>query len=536
MTWLVFTFVGFSQPSVFTKQDTIRGSITPQRAWWNLRFYDLHVDVQPKDSSISGFNTIYYEVMKKSEVLQIDLQQPMKITKVIQDDKPLKFTSEGSAHFIRLKKEQKPGKVNKLIIYFEGKPTVSTNPPWSGGFSWQKDEHGKDFIATTCQGIGASLWWPCKDHPADEPDDMNIHVSIPADLGLTAVSNGRLHQVSTQNGKTTFVWKVVNPINNYAVNINIGDYVNFTEQYQGEKGTLDCSYYVLRDHLPQAKGQFRQVPLMLEAFEHWFGPYPFYEDSYKLVEVPYLGMEHQSSVTYGNGFRNGYKQKDLSGTGWGFSFDFIIVHESGHEWFANSITNQDVADMWIHEGFTSYSESLFLEYHYGQQAGAEYVTGKRKNVKNDQPVIGKYDVNYDGSTDMYYKGENMLHTLRQLVNDDKKWRNMLRKMNVEFYHQTVTSRQIERFLSTETGINLQTFFDQYLRETQLPVFEYQVENGILKYRWKDCVKGFDMPLQVNIDGKELRLKPSADWQVYPTDQMVTKVIVDRDFYVTVTQL
>ena len=295
--------------------------------------------------------------------MQIDLQSPMKIKKVTQNGHSLKFNEKGNAHFIDLKMKQVLYDTNSIEIQFEGQPLVSKNPPWSGGFTWEKDENGKDFIATTCQGIGASIWWPCKDHPADEPDNMQIHVSIPTPLNLTAVSNGRLENVEKNAKWTTFHWKVKNPINNYGVNLNIGDYVNFSEVFEGEKGALDCQYYVLKNHLEQAKIQFKQAPMMLKAFEHWFGPYPFYEDSYKLVEVPYLGMEHQSSVTYGNGFENGYLGKDLSKTGWGLKFDFIIIHESGHEWFANNITNQDVADMWIHESFTSYAENLYVEYY-----------------------------------------------------------------------------------------------------------------------------------------------------------------------------
>jgi aminopeptidase N len=297
----------------------------------------------------------------------------------------------------------------------------------------------------------------------DEPDSMLISVNVPDNL--MDVSNGRLRSVEIKANKTkTYNWFVSNPISNYGVNINIGDYVHFSEVFKGEKGDLDCDYYVLKDNLEKAKEQFRQVPMMLKAFEHWFGPYPFYEDSYKLVEAPYLGMEHQSSVTYGNGFKNGYLGTDLSRTGWGLKFDFIIVHESGHEWFANSITYKDIADMWVHESFTNYSENLYVEYYYGKEAGSEYVIGSRRNIKNDRPVVGIYDVNYEGSGDMYYKGGNMLHTLRQIINDDEKWRGILRGMNGDFYHQVVTGEQIENYLSEKTGLNLTSIFDQYLRD------------------------------------------------------------------------
>lgn len=496
----------------FTRFDTLRGSVTSERAWWDLINYDLHLQVNPADSSIAGYNVISYHVRGKNSRLQVDLQHPMRIVKVIQDGKQLAVQSIGDAHFVQLKKKQVIGSVQKITVYFEGKPVVAKNPPWDGGFSWEKDENGKDFIATSCQGIGASSWWPCKDHPKDEPDSVQIHIGIPIQLGLTAVSNGRLTAIDSTHAWKTFHWKVVNPINSYAINLNIGDYVQFGEIFAGEKGELTCSYYVLKSHLSEAKGQFKQVPMMLEAFEHWFGPYPFYEDGYKLVEVPYLGMEHQSSVAYGNQFKNGYLQKDLSKTGWGFNFDFIIIHESGHEWFANSITNQDVADMWIHESFTSYSENLYLDYHFGKKASAEYVIGTRARILNDKPMIGNYDVNSEGSGDMYYKGANMLHTLRYWFNDDEKWRMILRKMHVQFYHQTVTSEQIEQFLATEMGLDLKAFFNQYLREAELPVFEYKFEKNVLHYRWKTAVDDFQMPIQLQVNGVETLLKPTTQWK------------------------
>lgn len=538
-TWilgLIFQVVFDASAQEFTRQDSLRGSITPERAWWNLTNYDLNVRINPADSSISGSNVISYQVLDERKIMQIDLQHPMRISSIFQDGNRLSFKSVGNAHFVQLKKKQLKGSHQQLVIHFEGKPVVAKNPPWDGGFSWQKDENGKDFIATSCQGIGASSWWPCKDHPKDEPDSVQIHIGIPTQLGLTAISNGRLIAIDSTHAWKTFHWKVVNPINSYAINLNIGDYVQFGEIFAGEKGALTCSYYVLKSHLSEAKGQFKQVPMMLEAFEHWFGPYPFYEDGYKLVEVPYLGMEHQSSVTYGNQFKNGYLQKDLSNTGWGFNFDFIIIHESGHEWFANSITNQDVADMWIHESFTSYSENLYLDYHFGKKASAEYVIGTRARILNDKPMIGNYDVNSEGSGDMYYKGANMLHTLRYWFNDDEKWRMILRKMHVQFYHQTVTSAQIEQFLASETGLDLTAFFNQYLREAVLPVFEYKFEKNVLHYRWKTAVNDFQMPIQLQVNGVETLLKPTTQWKRWDQKLPIEDVQINPNYCVVVQQI
>jgi aminopeptidase N len=463
--------------------------------------------------------------------MQIDLQEPMQISKITQNGKSLKYTREGNAFFIKLIDKQIVNSINEIEIYYHGKPVIAAQPPWDGGLTWTKDTNDKHFVATSCQGDGASLWWPCKDHLYDEPDSMLMSINVPKDL--TDISNGRLRGVTKlRDGTHTFHWFVSNPISNYVININIGDYVHFSEIYEGEKGKLDCDYYVLRDNINEARRQFKQVPGMLKAFEHWFGPYPFYEDGYKLVEVPYLGMEHQSSVTYGNGYKNGYRGMDLSGTGWGLKFDFIIIHESGHEWFANNITYKDVADMWIHESFTAYSESLYLNYHFGKEAAGEYVIGTRKGILNDRPIIGKYDVNYAGSGDMYYKGANMLHSIRQLIKDDEKWRKILRGLNEKFYHKTVTTKQIEDYLIQHSGLALQPIFDQYLRSTDIPVLQTRVKGKKLEFRWANAIKGFNMPIQIEINGHSCWITPKTTWQSKKVKKGVNDLKVDANFYVT----
>jgi len=523
-----------SDSETFTHQDSLRGSITPERAWWDLNYYHLDIAVNPKTKSIKGKNTIRYTILEPNQTLQIDLQAPMKLTKAVQDGEELVVLKDGNAHFINLKKQQiKINAQEEIQIYYEGKPRVAVRAPWDGGISWKKDNNGNDFIASSCQGLGASVWWPNKDHMYDEVDSMKISVNVPKHL--MNISNGRLQSTEEQNnGTTTYNWVVTNPINNYGVNINIGDYVHFSEVYEGEKGPLDMEYYVLRDNLEKAKKQFKDAPKMMKAFEYWFGPYPFYEDSFKLVEVHYLGMEHQSSVTYGNQYKQGYLGRDLSRTGWGLKFDFIIIHESGHEWFANNITYKDAADMWIHEGFTAYSENLFLDYHYGSEASADYVIGTRANIQNDKPIIGTYNVNSEGSSDMYYKGANMLHTLRQLVNDDEKWRQLLRGLNKTFYHQTVTTQEIENYISEFLELNLTAFFNQYLRDIRIPNFEYYIENNELNYRWNNVVKNFKMPIEIEINNDNLWLYPNAAWQ--KTKIKTSEISIDRDYYITHKQL
>lgn len=519
----------------FTEQDTLRGSITPERVWWDLTYYHLDIKVEPNTKTISGKNTIQYKVLKSNQILQIDLQEPLKLTKVTQNGQALTIKQNGNAHFVTLKEQQNTGDINNVVAYYEGQPKEAINAPWDGGISWKKDKNGNHFIASSCQGLGASVWWPNKDHMYDEVDSMLISVNVPNKL--MNISNGRLRQIEDKDNKTkTYHWFVNNPINNYGVNINIADYVNFSEIYKGEKGNLDMNYYVLRYNLDKAKIHFTDAPKMIKAFEHWFGPYPFYEDSFKLVEAPYLGMEHQSSITYGNQYRKGYLGNDLSRTNWGLKFDFIIIHESGHEWFANNITNVDIADMWIHESFTAYSENLFLDYHYGKKASADYVIGTRKLIKNDKPIIGQYNVNNKGSSgDMYYKGSNMLHTLRQLIHDDEKWRQILRGLNSEFYHQTVTTQQIENYLSKTSGLKLDSFFNQYLRDSRIPTLEIKIENKEIKYRYINIVQGFNMPIILNIGNQERWISPSSEWKTETILSSKLPVSVKRDFLINVLQ-
>lgn len=515
-----------------TRQDTLRGSITPERAWWDLKYYHLDIEVNPSEQTIVGTNTVRYQVLDAQKRMQIDLQPPMQLVKAIQGGKALKIEHEGNAHFIEFSELPKKGSIQEIILHFEGKPRVAARPPWDGGITWNKDENGLPFIASSCQGLGASVWWPCKDHMYDEPDEgMMISVEVPENL--MDVSNGRLVKVDEDKAKKTktYHWKVINPINNYGVNINIGDYVHFGDKYDGEKGKLDMDYYVLRYNLDKAKEHFKDAIRTMQAFEHWFGPYPFYEDSYKLVETPYLGMEHQSSVTYGNGYQNGYLGRDGSSSGWGLKFDFIIIHESGHEWFANNITYKDMADMWIHEGFTNYSENLYVEYHWGKEAGSAYVRGTRAGIRNDRPIIGIYDVNRSGSGDMYPKGGNMLHTIRQVVNDDEKWRSILRGLNKDFYHQTVTTQQIEQYMSEKSGKDLSKIFDQYLRDSKIPILEWEVKDKELRFRWNNAVAGFNMPVRVWVSGKEIWINATQRWDSVALPSENPDIKIDPDFYI-----
>ncbi len=534
------------QQKVFTHADTLRGTYGPSRDWWDVLKYDLHVKFNINDSTISGYNTIQFQALKKGDVMQIDLQEPLVLdsieysistkskagkTKTSLNGTLGKndFKKDGNAYFFTISNYELRT-INSLTVFYHGKPRIAKRPPWDGGLIWKKDRNNNPWVSIACQGLGASVWYPCKDHQADEPDSAEMYITVPD--SLMCVGNGRFRgKINNGDGTATYDWAVVNPINNYCIIPYIGKYAHFSEVYKGEKGDLDMDYWVLEYNLEKAKKQFTDATRMMKAFEHWFGPYPFYEDGYKLVEAPHLGMEHQSATAYGNGYQNGYLGRDLSGSGWGLKWDFIIVHESGHEWFANNITSKDIADMWIHEGFANYSETLFTDYFYGKEAGNAYVIGTRKNIQNDIPIIGPYNVNQEGSSDMYYKSGNMLHAIRQVINDDEKFRMILRGLNKTFYHQTVTTKQIEDYINKHSKIDFSKVFDQYLRTTQIPVLEYKIEGHKLSYRYTNCVIGFNLPLKI-IFKTEQWIKPTEEWKsldLYPEGD--TKFSVDPNFYI-----
>ena len=516
-----------------TRADTLRGAIGPARAWWDVAFYDLHVRVNPADSTLSGRTGITYRVLQPATEMQIDLQR-LEVDSIVQDGRALRHRRDGNALFVTLTAPQPQGATKTVTVHYHGRPRVALRAPWDGGLVWARDTTGAPWIATAVQGLGASAWWPNKDTQADEPDSMRIAVAVPR--GMTNVSNGRLRG-TTQNadGTTTYEWFVSSPINNYAVAANAGTYAHFSDTYAGERGELTLDYWPLAYNEQAARRQFgRDVKPMLQCFEHWFGPFPWYEDGFKLVETPHLGMEHQSAVAYGNHYQNGYLGRDLSGTGLGLSWDYIIIHESGHEWFGNHITTRDIADMWVHEGFTTYSESIFTECQQGKEAGARYVIGQRRAVQNDAPVVAAYGVNARGSGDMYFKGANMLHTLRQVVNDDERWRGILRGLNETFGRQTVTGQQVQEYMSRQAGTDLSRIFEQYLTTTRIPALEYRISGGTLSYRWANVVAGFDMPVRVTLaPGAYETIRPTTQWQTAPVRVSAADFRVDENFYVTV---
>lgn len=520
----VLFYGSFAQP-LMNDADILRGSLNENRDWFDIKKYVIDVTPNYESKSIIGVVSWKALAVKPSKQIQIDLQVPLIIDSIVlwsnlkDSFAPirLQFSRSNNIALANLEKTIPKGQQFGLTIFYHGIPKEAIRPPWDGGWIWKKDDNGQPWMSVACQGLGASVWYPCKDHQSDEPEEGAIlSIQVPIEKKLVAIGNGRPvneKNLVNINNNNRFTWKVSNPINNYNIIPYIGDYVGWKEIYKGLKGNLDLSYWVLRSDSAKAVEQFKQVPKMLEAFEYWFGPYPFYEDGFQMVQSPHLGMEHQSAIAYGNQFKNGYLGRDLSGSGWGLKWDFIIVHESGHEWFANNITTKDIADMWVHEGFTNYSETLFTEYFYGKKAGDEYNYGIRKNIQNDIPLIGPYGVNQEGSSDMYYKGANLLHTIRHAINNDSLFRSILMGLNTQFYHQTVTTAQVENYISLRANFGFQKVFDQYLRTTQIPVLNYRYDEKekIFTYEWKECVTGFNLPLHFSYLGKKYSFMP-MDYQ------------------------
>lgn len=522
-------------PRPMTRADTLRGALSPERTCYDVRWYHLDVAIDPSARRIDGSTTIRFTGVEASQRLQVDLFANMSVKAVTLDGSaPLPYTREFGAMFITLPRPLVPGESHDLIVAYGGEPRVAPRAPWDGGFIWTKDTLGNPWVAVACQGTGASLWWPNKDHQADEPDSMLISVTVPP--GLEDVSNGRLRSVTTMpGGWKRYDWGVTYPINNYDVTVNVGKFAHFSDVYDGAD-TVTLDYYVLPEHLQEAQRQFQQVKPMLACFEKDFGPYPFARDGYKLVQSPHLGMEHQTAVAYGNGFHNGYRRTSTSR--YGLMFDFIIVHESAHEWWGNSVTSKDIADMWIHEGFGAHAEALFVECAWGYDAMLDYVNSKKGLVGNRRPIIGHYGVSNEGSGDMYPKGSLMLHTFRGVLDNDSLWFAVIKGIAQTFRYQTITTEDIVRYVQAATGKDYAYLFNQYLRYADLPrleVFLTVKGNGLsARYRWKADVTDFRMPIKVTTaPGKYSFIAPTTSWQTLDLGAMTPDDfrVAERLFYV-----
>ncbi|MDX1568085.1 MAG: M1 family metallopeptidase [Longimicrobiales bacterium] len=551
----------------YTRADSLRGSVTPERAWWDVTFYDLDLRVELTDSTIRGSVGIVYRIVDEPREMQIDLQPPLVVDSVIQGNRRLDVRRDSAVFWVTpvvpgaVGRGTGPGvdatggadggggvasaavgRIDTVTVHYHGRPRPAPNPPWDGGFVWARDSDGNPWVGTANQGLGASVWWPTKDIQSEEPDSQRIRIRVPD--GLVEVSNGRLRSVLHHDDDTsTYEWFVRAPINNYNITVNAGTYTHQADVFHGEDGILTLDYWPLAENADAAREQFAQVPPILSCFETWFGPFPWYEDGFKLVETPYLGMEHQTAIAYGNRYMNGYLGNDLSGTGLGLEWDYIIVHEAAHEWWGNNITTADLADLWVHESFGTYAEGIYVECRSGEEDGARYIRGLRDQVQNAEPIIPEaYGVNAEGSGDMYMKGANMLHTIRQVVDDDDLWRGVLRGLNREFRHSIVTGDQVRRFVSEEVGTDLGPVFRQYLETARIPVLELRSGSRGVEYRWTDVVGGFDMPVDVRIGSEAddarscTRIHPDGTWQTLTAADDPSEVRVDRDYYVGVRRL
>lgn len=521
--------------SPITRADSVRGTYSAYRSWWDVTHYNLNITPDIADKTLKGMNIITFKVLSdRQPIMQLDLQEPLQLDSVLYQNKKLPIRRYEQAYLVTWYTVPPVGSEAEVYVFYHGKPKIALMPPWNGGLIWTTDDQGNPWVSVACQGLGASVWWPLKDHGGDEPD-RGVTFSVWAPEGLVDVSNGTLADELHVGKQHLYTWNVSSPINSYNVTMNIGKYTRFTDVYQGLNGPLKLDFWFLAQHEIIAKKHLLdETKEMLRSFEYWFGPYPFYGDGYKLIETPFLGMEHQSGIAYGNKFMKGYWGRDLSGSGWGSGWDYILVHESGHEWFGNNISTKDVADMWVHEGFTTYSEVLFVESRHGKKAADEYARGLRSSILNDKPIIGTYDVNREGSGDMYFKGAQIIHTYRQIVNDDAKFRAMLHEMNKRFGLKATTTQAVEALMQEYTDVDLRGFFDTYLRTVQIPKLHLELGKKQVKARFTDVAPGFAIPVNIQINGKTYRVTVSTQSTVLMEGESVkNEITVDPNYYLLV---
>ncbi|MGB4897626.1 MAG: M1 family metallopeptidase [Ignavibacteria bacterium] len=533
----ISAFAQIYSNSTPTHSDSLRGFLSENRQSFDVKFYELDITVDTVYRSILGYVDIYFEIINDIDSLQLDLFKNLEITSVQSSTgDELLFSRDENTFYVKFSSKYKTGVFDKIRVQYYGNPRIAPMAPWDGGFVWTYDDNGDLWISTAVQGLGASAWYPCKDHQSDKPDSVLIRVSVPS--GLQNISNGRLRSVKEYQGSTTFEWYVSNPINTYNVCLNIGQFVHFNDyliSYDGDTLTLD--YYVKDYNLEEAKEQFGQVETMMKCFESKFGKYPFYEDGYKIIETPFAGMEHQSAIAYGNNYKNGYR--GISVSEYGKQFDYIIVHESAHEWWGNNITSNDIADMWIHEGFGTYAEAVYVECVFGYDAALTYINDHVQQVTNISPILGKFGLNKRGSVDMYKKGMLMLNTLRHVIDNDKLWWEILYELNKVFRHSSVDGTEIIGFINEKTGMNLNDFFRQYLEFTSLPdlsiKFDKSGDNTVIKYHWNTDTETFSIPVRLIVGNETMKIFPSKAEEeviIYNTSPDDIKVDTAR-FFITV---
>ncbi len=517
-------------------QDSLKGSITNERIWWNVQHYGIELDIDFEDQTLIGINTIRFNVLQEqhSPWMQIDLQEPLGIDSILFDNQKLSFERFGAAYMVEVPEGINGD--NAIEVHYSGTPKKSENPPYDGGFVWTKDSLKRDWISVACQLVGGSVWYPCKDHYSEEPDDgASLTITIDNSLGVV-IGNGRLVNQLKTDHQTTYTWSVQNPINNYGISFYIGHYINLSEKYNGAVGPLDLDFWVLDYNRDKAIDHLIPESIKtIRAFEKWFGPYPFYEDGFKIVESSYIGMEHQSAIAYGNKFKKGrFSFKNL--TALDLQTDRLIVHELAHEWFGNNITMADMADRWVQEGFAAYGEELFIEESFGRAAGREFfITRLPNKIKNNQPLISEYGIFKDAGRDMYFKGWAIIHMLREIINDDEKFQSFLKALNKQFYHETIYSHQLEQFCSDFFRMDLGPYFEQYLRHPAAPILEYQVTKNKISYRLIADVKNLEIPIKLSQPDQWIRA--TTDWQHLKLKKYSLETItVDPNFLLDVKEI
>jgi aminopeptidase N len=514
-----------------TRADILRGEYGRYRANNDLLFYHLDIRVDPDTKSIAGRNTIRFRMLKDDTRIQLDLYANLNVDKILLGSTPLVYQREINTVWVDFPQTLKAGREYAIDFYYSGNPKETGR---FGGFAFKKDAEGKDWIFTACEGEGAAIWWPNKDQWRDEVESMELSVAIPN--GLVDVSNGKFAgKTDLGDGYTRWDWAIHYPINNYDVSLNIGNYVHFDDRLPSAgsgQAALPLDFYVTPGNLEGAKRQFAQAKGMIEAYEHYFGEYPFAKDGYKLIEVPYSGMEHQSAVTYGNRFANGYLERDWTGVGISPKFDFIIIHESGHEWFGNAVSAADVSDMWIHEGWTTYLENLYVEHTFGYDAALKYVNGYKSKVRNRDPIVTQRGIHRSPPQDMYFKGALFLNTLRNVVNDDQKWWKVLHDFFQHFKYQNILTEDVVAFFNAHLGQDLTPLFNQYLRRADLPVLElaFNADAGTVAYRWKADERDFAMPIRVGTPSAWEIIQPTTDWKLMKTSLNKDSFEVATDLY------
>jgi len=543
LTLILFNAIGFGQKPYFqnkkfTLKDSLRGALRPERTCYDVISYDLNIKVELEEKTIMGFVKVNFVAKEDFEWLQIDLDSTLNIYKIDYNQIELKYTRIGDAIFVQFPKIKK-GHQHFFRVYWSGKIREAKNAPWDGGFVWDKDANGNHWVGVACEGDGASIWWPCKDHLSDEPDSMSISISVPN--GYQAISNGNLiSETNFGDSHTKFTWNVSYPINTYNVTMYIGKYEHFRDVYtaaDGEKLALD--YYVLPENLSKAKKHFEQVKGMLACYEKYLDKYPFWNDGFALVEAPYLGMEHQSAIAYGNKYKRGY----LGGRNpKGIDFDYIIIHESGHEYFGNSVSCSDHAEMWLHESFTTYLESVYVECTYSYDEMLRYINNQRFQIFNSEPIVGPKDVNYLDGQDNYFKGSWILHTLRNVIDDDAKWWAMFKGFYLQQKLKITTTEDFIRYVNKYTGNDFGAFFEQYLFNADIPTLEYQIEpldkdSISVRYRWKADVSDFAMPVKVGNKKKYLTIYPKVgEWQSEKIACSIDDFSVAEELYLINTEI